>query len=109
LNEINNEIKSIESDINYNPFKLNVSDIEKFKELAGGKNFTEVASELTNVHDPDSQVENARKLFRLKTDNESSEQQIEKTIEKTSLEAVKPFDNNKLRDFVETKKIVLIK
>jgi len=82
--------------------QISDTDREKFKELAGGKNITEIASELANIYDPDTQVENARKLFKLKTDDEPSVQQIEKTVEKTSLEAVKPFDNNKLRDFVET-------
>ena len=82
--------------------QISETDREKFKELAGGKNITEIAGELTNVYDPDKQVENARKYFKLKTDEEPTDEQIEKVIEKTSLEAVKPFDDSKLRDFIET-------
>ena len=82
--------------------QISETDREKLKELAGGKNVTEIAGDLVNVYDPDKQVENVRKLFPLKADEEPTEEQIEKVIEKTSLEAVKPFDNSKLRDFIET-------
>lgn len=82
--------------------QISETEREKIKELAGGKNITEIVGDLTNVYDPDKQMENARKIFKLKADEEPTEKQIEKVIEQTSIEAVKPFDSSKLRDFIET-------
>jgi type I restriction enzyme R subunit len=82
--------------------QISESDREKFKELAGGKNVTEIAGELANVYDPDKQVENARKFFKLKPDEEPTEEQIQSAIQPIIQSAVRPFDNPKLRDFVES-------
>lgn len=82
--------------------QINETDREKFKEFTGGKNLTEVAKELADVHDPDVLNEKTKNTFKLPEDIEPDEKQIEETIKQLSLTAIKPFDDPKLRDFVET-------
>ena len=81
-----------------------ISDIdrEKFKELAEGKSITEVAVNLANVYDPDVIDTNVRKKFKLPENVEPTEEQIQSTIQPIIQSAIRPFDNPKLRDFVET-------
>ena len=78
------------------------TDREKFIELADGKNLTEVALNLANVYDPDAIDERARQIYKIPDDSEPDEKQIKETIEQYSIEAIKPFDNPKLREFLET-------
>lgn len=82
--------------------QISEPDREKIKELAGGKNITEIVGELTNVYDPDKQMENARKIFKLKADEEPTDEQIQSAIQPFIQSAIQPFDNSKLRDFIET-------
>jgi type I restriction enzyme R subunit len=82
--------------------QISETDREKFKELSGGKNVTEIVSELTDVYDSDKQVENARKQFKLRADEEPTEEQIQSVMQPFIQSAVKPFDNSRLRDFIET-------
>ena len=82
--------------------QIDETDRQKFKELTGGKSITEVAGMLANVYDPDKQIETVRKVFNLKPDKEPTEKQIEQVIEGQSKEAIKPFDDPKLRDYVES-------
>ncbi|MCH8034809.1 MAG: DEAD/DEAH box helicase family protein [Bacteroidetes bacterium] len=82
--------------------QISDTDREKFKELAGGKNFTEVASELTNVYDPDIVEDRAKQKFNLIDDAEPTEEQIQSIIQSSIHTVTLPFDNPKLRDFVET-------
>jgi len=81
-----------------------ISDIdrEKFKEFAEGKSITEVAVNLANVYDPDVIDTNVRKKFKLPENVEPTEEQIQSTIQPIIQSAIRPFDNPKLRDFVET-------
>jgi len=82
--------------------QISETDRAKFMELTGGKNLTEVATNLANAYDPDFIDENARKIFNLPDDTEPSEIQIKETIKRLSTEAIKPFDNPKVREFLET-------
>ena len=82
--------------------QINDADREKFKEIAGGKTITEVAGELANAYDPDTQAENARQKFNLKSEDEPTEIQIESSMQPFIQSAIKPFDDPKLRDFVES-------
>ena len=81
-----------------------ISDIdrEKFKEFAEGKSITEVAVNLANVYDPDVIDTNVRKKFKLPENVEPTEEQIQSTIQPIIQSAIRPFDNPKLRDFIET-------
>ena len=82
--------------------QITETDREKFIELAEGKNLTEVALNLANVYDPDAIDERARQIYKIPDDAEPDEKQIKETIEQYSNEAIKPFDNPKLREFLET-------
>lgn len=82
--------------------QITETDREKFIALADGKNLTEVALNLANVYDPDKIDKNVRQIFNLSPDAEPDEKQIKETIEQYSIEAIKPFDNPKLREFLET-------
>jgi len=82
--------------------QISETDRAKFMELTGGKNLTEVATNLANVYDPDFLDENARKIFNLPNDVEPTELQIKETIKQYSNSAIKPFDNPKVREFLET-------
>jgi type I restriction enzyme R subunit len=81
--------------------QISEPDREKFKELSGGKTITETAGELANVYDPDAQVEKATKEFNLTEDTEPTEEQIHTVIQSSIYTATRPFDDPKLRDFVE--------
>lgn len=78
------------------------ADREKFNELAGGKNLTEVTLNLANLYDPDAVDERARAIYKIPDEVEPTETQIKETIQQFSNEAIKPFDNPKLREFLET-------
>jgi type I restriction enzyme, R subunit len=82
--------------------QISETDREKFKELTDGRNVMDIAGQLTDAYDPDKQMENARKLFNLKSDEEPTEQQIHSAMQPIIQSAVRPFDNPKLRDFIET-------
>lgn len=82
--------------------QITETDREKFIELANGKNLTEVALNLANVYDPDEIDKNVRRIFNLPLDAEPNEEQINETIKQFSNSAIKPFDNPKLREFLET-------
>lgn len=82
--------------------QITETDREKFIELAEGKNLTEVALNLANVYDPDEIDKNVRRIFNLSSDAEPNEVQINETIKQFSNEAIKPFDNPRLRGFLET-------
>ncbi|MEJ5261371.1 MAG: DEAD/DEAH box helicase family protein [Ignavibacterium sp.] len=82
--------------------QISDTDREKFKELSGGKDLTEVALNLSNAFDPNEIDKKAKQIFNLPDDTEPTEEQINETIKQSSNEAIKPFDNPNLRDFVET-------
>jgi len=82
--------------------QISETDRDKFKKLAGGKNITEIAGELANVYDPDAVEEKAKKSFNLPEDSEPTEEQIQSIIQSSINIATRPFDDPKLRDFVET-------
>ncbi|HRQ55209.1 MAG TPA: type I restriction-modification enzyme R subunit C-terminal domain-containing protein [Ignavibacteriaceae bacterium] len=82
--------------------QITETDREKFIALAEGENLTEVALNLANVYDPDAIDERVRKIYKIPDDAEPDEKQIKETIEQYSIEAIKPFDNPKLREFLET-------
>lgn len=81
-----------------------ISDVdrEKFKELAEGKSITEVAVNLADVYDPDAIDKNVRQIYNIPDDAEPTENQIQSAIQSISQSVVRPFDNPKLRDFIET-------
>jgi len=82
--------------------QITEADRKKFAEITGGKSITEVANELANVYDPDTIDNSARKIYKLPDDADPTEQQVEETIQQLSSSAIKPFDDPKLRDFIET-------
>jgi len=82
--------------------QISETDREKFKELARGKNVTEIAGELTNVYDPDMIDKKAKQTFKLNDDVEPTDEQILSVIQSSIHIATSPFDNPKLRDFIET-------
>lgn len=82
--------------------QISEDDRKKIKELTGGKDLTEVAVNLANVYDPDAIDERAREIYKIPDGAEPDEKQIKETIEQYSHEAIKPFDNPRLREFLET-------
>jgi type I restriction enzyme R subunit len=82
--------------------QISDTDREKFKEFAEGKSITEVAVNLANVYDPDVIDTNVRKKFNLSETTEPTEDQIQSVIQPFIKSAIRPFDNPKLRDFIET-------
>lgn len=82
--------------------QISESDGEKFKELSGGKSIEEVADELADLYDPDFQHKAAIEKYNLPEDAEPTAEQIHEAMQPVNYAAIKPFDNPKLRDFVET-------
>uniref|UniRef100_A0A832DJ95 DEAD/DEAH box helicase n=1 Tax=Ignavibacterium album TaxID=591197 RepID=A0A832DJ95_9BACT len=82
--------------------QISETDRAKFMELTDGKSLTEVALNLANAYDPDEIDKNARQIFNLPDDTDPTELQIEETIKQLSNSAIKPFDNPKVREFLET-------
>ncbi|HQI39791.1 MAG TPA: type I restriction-modification enzyme R subunit C-terminal domain-containing protein [Ignavibacteriaceae bacterium] len=82
--------------------QISEEDRKKIKELTGGKDLTEVAVNLANVYDPDTIDERAREVYKIPDEAGPDEKQVKETIEQFSSEAIKPFDNPKLREFLET-------
>ncbi len=89
--------------------QISAEDREKFKELSGGKSISEVVDELSKVYDPDFQSELVGQTISLSPDEEPTEEQIHSAIQPPNgvlwtiiQSAIHPFDNPKLRDFVET-------
>ncbi len=78
------------------------ADREKIKELCGGKDISEIARDLADAFDPDLIDSKAREHYKISEDAEPTEIQIKETIEQYSNEAIKPFDDPILRDFIET-------
>lgn len=82
--------------------QISETDREKFKQLSGGKDITEIANDLANIYDPDAIYERAREVYKIPDEAEPDEKQIKETIEQFNNEAIKPFDNPEFRDFIET-------
>ncbi len=82
--------------------QISDADREKFKQLADGKDINEIASSLVNIYDPDYQLEIVGQISNLPTDEEPTEEQIQAAIEPIIQSSIRPFDNPKLRDFIET-------
>ncbi len=82
--------------------QISETDREKFKELTGGKGITEVAYNLANVYDPDFIDKEVRKKIDLPENNEPTEEQIHAVMQPYIHASISPFDNPKLREFVET-------
>ena len=82
--------------------QISDTDREKFKELAGSKSITQAAIDLANVFDPDVQYQTARQIYNLSDNEEPTPEQIQTAMQPSILSAIKPFDDPKLRDFVET-------
>jgi type I restriction enzyme R subunit len=82
--------------------QISDTDREKFKSLSGGKDLTEAALNLANAFDPDFIDTKAREIFKISDNSEPTDSQIDLTMKQFSNEAIKPFGNPKLRNFVET-------
>ena len=82
--------------------QITETDREKFIALADGKNLTEVALNLANVYDPDEIDKNVRQIFNLSPDDEPTAEQIDASMQPYIQSAIRPFDNPKLREFLET-------
>ncbi|MCZ7611116.1 MAG: DEAD/DEAH box helicase family protein [Ignavibacterium sp.] len=82
--------------------QISDADREKFKQLADGKDINEIASSLVNIYDPDYQLEIVGQISNLSTDEEPTEEQIQAAIHPIIQSSIRPFDNPKLRDFIET-------
>lgn len=82
--------------------QISEQDREKFKELTSGKTITQVAEDLSNVYDPDVQYQFVKEKFNLSDSEEPTAEQIQTAMQPHILSAIKPFDDPKLRDFVET-------
>lgn len=82
--------------------KIPETERAKFKEITGSKDLTEIAVNLANVYDPDEIDKNVRQIFNLPNNIEPTETQGNETIKQFSNSAIKPFDNPRLREFLET-------
>ncbi len=82
--------------------QISETDRAKFKELTDGKSITEVAENLSNVYDPDFIDKEVRKKFNLAEEAELTKEQIQVVMQPSIQAAITPFDNPKLREFVET-------
>ncbi len=82
--------------------QISDADREKFKGITGGKSITDVAVELANVYDPDVIDQEVRKKFNLPEEAEPTQDQIHAIMQPCIHAAIKPFDDPKLREFVET-------
>ena len=82
--------------------QISDTDREKFKEITGGKSITEAAVNLANAYDPDFIDKEVRKKFNLPDEAEPTEVQIHTIMQPNIHAAIKPFDDPKLREFVET-------
>jgi len=82
--------------------QISETDREKFKEITGGKSITEVAVGLANAYDADFIDKEAKKKFNLAEEVEPTEEQIHAVTQPCIHAAIKPFDDPKLREFVET-------
>lgn len=82
--------------------QISDTDREKFKEITGGKSITDVAVELANVYDPDVIDQEVRKKFNLPEEAEPTQDQIHAIMQPCIHAAIKPFDDPRLREFVET-------
>jgi type I restriction enzyme R subunit len=82
--------------------QITETDRKKFTEITGGKSITEVARELANVYDPDIIDERARQIYNLPDNTEPNDEQVEATIQPIIQSAICPFDDPRLRDFIET-------
>ncbi len=81
--------------------QIEEADRNKFREICG-KSITEVAGDLTDIYDPDFFTAKAREKFKLDEESEPTDDQIQTSIQSVIQAAVSPFDNPKLREFVET-------
>lgn len=82
--------------------QISDTDREIFQTLSGGRSITEVATDLSNVYDPDIIFEKAQQVYKLSEDAEPSEQQTREITQQLCTDAIKPFDKPELRDFIET-------
>ncbi|HSW56492.1 MAG TPA: type I restriction-modification enzyme R subunit C-terminal domain-containing protein [Ignavibacteriaceae bacterium] len=82
--------------------QISDTDREKFKELAGGKDITEIAGDLANTYDPDYQLNCVEQISNLSPNEEPTKEQIDSVMQPIIQSVVHPFDNPKLRDFIET-------
>jgi len=82
--------------------QISDADRNKFIELSGGKDISEIAKDLADAFDPDLIDSKAREQYKILDDAEPTETQIKETVEQYSNKAIKPFDDPKLREFVET-------
>jgi type I restriction enzyme R subunit len=82
--------------------QISDTDREKFKELAGGKDITEIAGDLANTYDPDYQLNCVGQIINLSSNEEPTKEQIDSVMQPIIQSVVRPFDNPKLRDFIET-------
>ncbi len=57
---------------------------------------------LADVYDPDKQVEKAKSEFNLDEDTDPTEEQLDTVVQKSINTATQPFDEPKLRDFIES-------
>jgi type I restriction enzyme R subunit len=94
-------ISSLASRLNRIDKQINETDRNKFKEICG-KSLTEVTKNLTDIYEPDLFTELAKRKFNLDDETEPTDEQVKQSIEPLIIEVVKPFDDPKLREFIET-------
>lgn len=82
--------------------QVSEDDRAKFKELSGGSSIAETAAALADVYDPDKQLEKVKTEFNLNEDAEPNEEQLNTVLQRSIQTATRPFDDDKLREFVET-------
>ena len=79
----------------------NDQERSQFTKVSGGKAITDVIHELFDAFNPDKNIERARVQFKVPEGREPTEVQVVKSQEKAAREAVRIFENPKLRDFIE--------
>jgi len=81
--------------------QISDADRKKFKEICG-KTITEVTKNLTDIFEPDLFMPVIQQKYNLPENEEPTDEQIQSSMQSIIQDAVKPFDNPKLRDFIET-------
>lgn len=81
--------------------QISEPDRKKFMDISGGIDITRAAANLADVYDPDFVDTTVRKTLQLPEETEPTPEQIREVMIPLRKEAVLPFDNNKLRDFLE--------
>jgi type I restriction enzyme, R subunit len=83
--------------------EMSANEKEKFKDISGGNAINKVVHNLLNTYNPDKHIEKAKEVYKTENPTEEQINVVQKEIIK---EAIIPFDNPKLREYiVNTKKL----